>query len=507
MKKNQLKIGTVLSFVSLVVGNLISIIYTPIMLRLLGQSEYGLYNLVSSIISYLSLLNFGFGSAYIRYYLRYKVKEDRDNIAKLNGMFFILFSFIALVAISIGLLMATNVSIIFGSELSISELATARVLMTLLSLNMGISLPNVVFTSYLTANEEFIFLKSIQIVKNIANPILTIPVLILGYGSIGLVTITTILTVFVEVCYASYSFKKLNMSFTFKGLDMSLMKEMFIFSSYIFTNMVIDQINWNVDKYILGRYHGTISVAIYGLASQLNSYYQILSTTISRMFVPRINKIVSTTNNNQELTMLFTKIGRIQFMILALISTGFIFFGRPFLVFWAGEEYYESYYIALLLIIPITIPLIQNIGIEIQQAKNMHQFRSMTYIFIAILNLIITIPLSRVLGGTGAAIGTAFSLIIGNGLLMNWYYHNKVGIDMSYFWKNILDFSPALISPVALGVIINFVLNIDTYLKFITFGFIYVVIYILSFWFIGINYSERKLILSPIRKIVNRINK
>ena len=76
MKVNQLKAGVILSYIQLVIGNVISIIYTPIMLRILGQNEYGLYNLASSTISYLGLLSFGFGSAYIIYYSKYKVKKD-----------------------------------------------------------------------------------------------------------------------------------------------------------------------------------------------------------------------------------------------------------------------------------------------------------------------------------------------------------------------------------------------------------------------------------------------
>lgn len=52
-KINQLKAGAALSNISMGLGYIISIIYTPIMLRLLGQSEYGLYNLVASVVAYL----------------------------------------------------------------------------------------------------------------------------------------------------------------------------------------------------------------------------------------------------------------------------------------------------------------------------------------------------------------------------------------------------------------------------------------------------------------------
>ena len=84
MRINQLKAGAILSYISMGLRYLVSIVYTPIMLRLLGQSEYGLYNLVSSVVAYLGVLNFGFGSAYIRYYSRYKVKDDREKISVLT---------------------------------------------------------------------------------------------------------------------------------------------------------------------------------------------------------------------------------------------------------------------------------------------------------------------------------------------------------------------------------------------------------------------------------------
>ena len=74
------------------IGVVISLLYTPIMLDLLGDSEYGLYNTVSSTISILSLLSLGFNSGYIRYYSKYKKANDTDSIWKLNGLFLIIFS-------------------------------------------------------------------------------------------------------------------------------------------------------------------------------------------------------------------------------------------------------------------------------------------------------------------------------------------------------------------------------------------------------------------------------
>ena len=72
MRINQRKVGVLLTYIAQGVQILSGLLYTPIMLRLLGQSEYGLYQLVASVVSYLSILSLGFGSSYMRFYSRIK---------------------------------------------------------------------------------------------------------------------------------------------------------------------------------------------------------------------------------------------------------------------------------------------------------------------------------------------------------------------------------------------------------------------------------------------------
>jgi O-antigen/teichoic acid export membrane protein len=502
---NQLKAGAVLSYLYLGLGTAISIAYTPFMLRLLGQSEYGLYNLVASVVSYLGLLNFGFGHAYIRYFSRFSVNDDRENIAKLNGMFLIIFSIIGLIAVLAGGVLVYYTETILGSELTIRELSIAKVLMVIMVINIAISFPAIVFNSHITAKERFIFQKSLQLVRVIANPLLVLPVLIMGYGSIGMVVVITVLNLAIEISNMFFCFKKLRIQFTFREFDFSLMKEMAVFSSFIFMNLIVNQINWNVDRFILGRFHGTIAVATYSLSSQLNAYYLSLSTAISNVFVPRVNKMVSSENDSSALTSLFTSVGRMQFFVLSMVFTGLIFFGRPFISMWAGADYAESYPIALMLIIPVTIPLIQNLGIEIQRAKNMHKFRSWVYLFIAIGNIFITIPLVKLYGGIGAAAGTAIALIIGNIFIMNWYYHRRVGLNILFFWKRIISILPSTIPPVLLGLFLSSYFDLFELHMLIICGLCYIIVYTISIWVLGLNEYEKSLVIKPLNKLKSKL--
>lgn len=506
-KVNQLKAGVIISYSSMFLGYAISLIYTPIMLRLLGQSEYGLYSLVLSVVSYLGLLSFGFGSAYMRYYSRYKVSNDQLNIAKLNGMFLIIFSVIGFIALIAGTIMILNIDLVLGGKLTANELVTAKILISIMVFNVAITFPFSIFNSHITANEKYIFQKTLNMIKVVVTPFIMVPVLLLGYKSIGMVVVTTILILIVEISNAIFCFKILKIQFSFRKFDFSLMKEMTIFSSYIFMNMVIDQINWNVDKLILGKIQGTVAVAVYGLAGQLNGYYLSLASSISSVLIPRVNRMVASTNDNKQLTYLLAKVGRLQFMLLSLICIGLIFFGKFFIQMWAGHNYSDSYYIALFLIVPVTIPLIQNLGLEIQKAKNMHKFRSVVYLCIAIVNVCVSIPLGQLYGGVGCAMGTAFSLLLGNGLMMNWYYHKKIGLDMLYFWKQILKFIPSLLPPILFGVLLFMYVDLYNIGWFIVCGTAYFGIFCLSMWYLGMNTYEKELVVKPMSKILKKFTR
>ncbi|NLC27028.1 MAG: polysaccharide biosynthesis protein, partial [Fastidiosipila sp.] len=382
--------------------------------------------------------------------------------------------------------------------------AKAEILMYILVLNLGFSFPGIVFTSHITANERFVFQKLVQLIKTLTSPFLLLPVLLLGYGSIGYALALSVINLLVEVVYAAYSIRRLKMHFSFKNMEASLMKEMSVFSFYIFINMLVDQINWNVDKFLIGRFQGTIGVAVYGVAATINSYYRQIPQAVSNVFIPQVHRMVADRDDNKELTLLFTRIGRIQFFILALISSTYVFFGKPFTMKWAGRNYADSYYVVLLLLLPVTIPLIQTIGIEIQRAKNMHQFRSVMYLLMAVVNLFVSIPLTRTYGPVGAAAGTAISMILGNGIAMNLYNHFKIGLDMAYFWKQILRFFPALIAPIISGVLMMLFVDLYRLPSLLIFGSLYLAIYIISMWFLGLNTYEKDQISKPIKRILKR---
>lgn len=183
--------------------------------------------------------------------------------------------------------------------------------------------------------------------------------------------------------------------------------------------------------------------------------------------------------------MLFVQVGRIQFLIQAMVVSGFALFGKPFIRLWVGEGYEVSYWVAVLLMLAATIPLIQNLGIEIQRALNKHQFRSIAYSVMAIVNLLISIYLCQRYGAIGSAVGTCISLLAANGAVMNWYYYKECGIDIPLFWKSIFCISKGLIVPIASGIVITRVWEAGNWGALLVQCVLYAGIYGVSMWLFG----------------------
>lgn len=441
MKKNEIKSGAIIGYINMIANIIVTFVYTPIMLKLMGNEEFGLYSLVSSVISYLSVLDMGFGNAMIRFISKSQAKKEYDKEKEINGLFLILYSAIGIITIFIGIALINNIQKLFPA-LTQDEIGKAKVIMEILILTIAISFPLSIFDSYVMACEKFKFLKILNLVKTISIPLTMLPLLFLGYKAIAMVVVTSIFNIMYHICTLLCCFKKLNMKiYISKGkFNVELFKNIFNYSFFVFLGLIVDTVFNNTDQVILGSVCGTVAVSIYSVGSKIINMNTTVSTTLSGLFLPKITKMLEEKEADYKISNLFLKVSRIQIYLMVLISSGFIVYGKQFLNLWVGGGYEQTYYIILLIILPALIPLTQNIGISIIQAKNKHQFRSVVYFIIAIINVILTIPLAKRFEGIGAAIGTLIATFLGQILVMNIFYWKKIKLDIPKYWKFLIIF-------------------------------------------------------------------
>lgn len=489
MARNELKIGTALSMMTIIISSVIQIVYTPLYMRYLGPGDYGINSLVQSIMGYIAILNLGLGNTMLRYTTRYRAEGKVEEEKSLNGMFLVIFSILMTIAFIIGVYIYINIGRFFGERFTQIELQKTKAVFVILALNVIISFPMGIFSTNITSREKFIYQRGVKLITIILNPIVGAILMINGFGLIA-VTVSTvcfaILSYFFDMIYAF----KLGMKIKFSKFNNDILKEIFVYSFFIFLNVLIDQIYWGTDRVIIGKYVGVQGIAIYSVGAIFNTLYMGFASAVSGVLFPRINRLI-VEEKHQEVDDMFLKIGRLQYILLGLISSGFILFGKDFITLWVGKEYIEAYNIALWIMIPLTVPLIQSTGVSIMQAKNMHQFRSIVYFIIAILNLVLSIIFVKKVGAIGCAIATGISFILGQIIVMNIYYKVSVGLDIVKFWKNIIKMSIPMGIVMIFGYILNYYLIEINYLNFLIKIGLYTISYGILLWFMGLNNYEK----------------
>lgn len=497
--KSEIKSGAIIGYVNMVANIIITFVYTPIMLRLMGNSEYGLYSLVSSVIAYLSVLDMGFGNAMVRFVSKAKAKKEEKEEYKINGLFLILYSIIGIITIIIGCILLSNIPKMFPALTDI-EIKKAKIIMEILIFTIAISFPLSIFDSYVLACEKFKFLKTLNLIKTISIPLTILPLLFLGYKSIAMVIVTSAYNIIYHIATLICCFKKLNMKIkiSIKNIDKGLFKSIFNYSFFVFLGLIVDTVFNNTDQVILGSVCGTMAVSIYAVGTKIVNMNMTVSTTISGLFLPRITKMLEEKDSDEKISDLFIKVSRIQIYLMMLILSGFVIFGRQFLNLWVGPDYKDVYYIILLIIGPALIPLTQNIGISVIQARNQHQFRAIVYAFIAIINIAISIPLARKFEGIGAALGTLIANLLGQIVTMNIFYWKKAKLDIPKYWKFLTKFT---LKVSILGLLMMLTIrNIEFNWMKLLFGIVIYVIFYAIIVMLTMNKEEKKYLIEVLNK-------
>lgn len=496
---SQRKTGVLISYITLVLNAFIGLLYTRFMIDKLGDGLYGIYSIVNSLITFVTLLDLGFGQTLVRYIVQSKVLGDKDEEHRLNGFFLKLYTFISFVAFTIGVCIVNVYPMIASNKFSPNEIYLFKITFSILLANVVISFPISVFSATLNAYEEFFALKLSNLIMTIIKYLAMFLLLEVGYKLVGITLVAFACSIGVQIFYVFYAIKKINIKFSFDNIQTDLKNEIFHFSFYIFLNIVIDFLYSNTDKLILGAVSGTIAVSIYSVGVYFSQYFSDLSCAMSGVFMPKVMELYKE-EKKEELSNLFNRIGHLQMALLFLVLGGFVCLGGDFINLWVGEKYSDSYIIGLLIMVPSVVPLTQNIGISIIRAMNIHKYRSYMYIVIATINVVISVPLAKVYGGIGSAIGTCIATILGQVIFMNIFYAKKVDINIKEYWTNLFRFTLLTATVVLIVASIKNEIQHMTWGIFILMMIIFSLIYIVLFLIFLIDNYEKDFFLKIIKR-------
>lgn len=497
-RRKQIAIGSVASYISIGLNILAGLIYTPWMVRQIGQSQYGLYTLANSLIT-LFLIDFGLSAATARFVSKYHAEGNEEKINDFLGVIYKLYLIIdAIIFISLVVIYFLLESIYV--QLTPEEIAQFKVVYIIAGCFSIINFPFVTLNGILVAHEKFIQQKLGDILYRVLLVGTMCVALILGYGLYALVTVNAI-TGLILIIYKLIVIKsttKVKVNFRYK--DKTLFKEIFKFSVWMTVTAIAGRLIFNISPTILGITSGTAAIAVFAVVATIEGYTYTITTAINGMFMPKISVIYSREEPEKKIMPLMINVGRFQFAVNALIVIGFALIGKPFINLWMGHDYELAYYGILLVLAPgLFFNSLQIVNTSMMVTNNV-KIQALINLLTGIINVVVSFVLSYFYGVLGACISICIAYTV-RFVALHIIGQTKMKFDIKLFLKKCyLKMALPAICTFGIGLIVNLLWQKNGWLELIVKGMIILIVFVLFNLILGLNKEERKYIFEALHK-------
>lgn len=490
---NQIKIGAILSYLSIGINIIAGLVYTPWMVDTIGKSDYGLYTLSNSLIT-LFLVDLGLSSAVSRYVAKYRAEGRQDKVNNFLGAVYKLYLIIDAVIFIALIIIYFCIDSIYV-KLTPAELGKFKVVYLISASFAVINFPFVTFNGILNSYEEFVHLKLADVIYRILLVALTVITLLLGGRLYGLVVVHAIVGLIIIVYKWIVVKKRIKLRVNWKYSDFSLYKDVFGFSIWVTISSLAQRLVFNITPSILGAVASSATIAVFGIVTTIEGYTYTITTAINGMFMAKISRIYECGGEQDELMPLMLSVGKFQYAINGLIVAGFAVIGKEFINLWIGSTYLDAYYGILLVIIPglfFNSMQIANTAMIVRKKVNLQAWVNLG---MGIVNIIMSIILSSYLGVIGACISISIAYML-RAMALLFIYKRVLKIDMARFVINCyIRMGIPIIITIVLGYLMNSLFSNAGWLVFASKGLVIIGIYTAVTLLLGLNSEERNKLL------------
>lgn len=505
-EKKTIFIGSIIAYLTVFIEILLSIFFTPFLLKQLGDIDYGIRAFCNSLVSYLNLLTLGISGAYFRFR---KLTENQcpEKVKRLNGLFVFCFLIIASVALILGLIfiLLLNNGVIQFEKFPVERYRAINIVLLIMIVQTTIHFPFAITTIIITYRRRFIFRNISTLVNVLLFPLLTIILIISGIQGdllIMVVIVSFITSILVDVFKTLYIFLNLKekIALNLKREDFKLLKPILSFCVVMFVSTAVSIIHNATDQVILGVSISAVTVTLYSLAVSFSSYLTTATTTISGLLGPKITND-SIDNKMETVQKTCDFVWNIITIILCLIIGGFATCGKEFVSGWVGDAKIEVYYYALALFTINILATGVNLSYTIHTALNKHKFAAIVYISSLCFNILFSFILCRYIGVWGVIVPTIVAKIF-EAIALTYYTKRIIKIRMNEYWIPLLE--NMAISALCFFTIFAIFKAIDIsqlgyYLQAVIKGFSFLVLFSISIFF-----RRKKLIVQCFKLIKNK---
>ena len=522
-------LGTIIGYLAVLAGVAYGLFMTPEIIKspIIGETQYGLYGLANSIITFF-LMDFGLNTAATSYLARLRANGDKEGVERFSAGIFKLYLMLDVVFLVVIAAIYFAAPYIF-TKYSAEDIKTLQWLFVIIGCLGLINLPSFTFTGIISTYEKFGYLKTVELVQKLLYLGFTVLSLqlkweIAGSGIVPIVLINACTAVFSVLLRVVYSRYYLNVHFDIrKRITRQEKKEVLSFSAWGFIVGLCSRLVITITPFILGVVSNPDAVTLFTLISTIELYIYTFGTIISQFFTA---KIARTTHDGTEeekikhLQNLGERIGKIQFVIIALIIFGFASVGQEFVLFWMKADYkFLILYWCVLAISGYEIfHMPQLIFSDALVTRGVIKPIAIAAIIKAVVNLGLSFALSYLFtqnqyfnnlwygaGAVGASIAIAAARIV-ELVALNIIYKKYLKISITHFFKSIYirGFITIAIS-FGVGLLLHYLefLNSVNTVKLLFNGIVFVIVYTICTFLITFTKEERQYYWKAVMRIMH----
>lgn len=504
LKNKSLKLAGVVAYLFIIVNTISGFVLGPAILSRVGSNAYGVYTSVNAIVSAVMIADLGVSETLIRFVADYRANHASDEkIGKLCKTVKTINYVLVLISIVAGIVIYTLIPEMYKGTFSADEILAAQKMMGVCIVSIAATLLTNYYSGIIAGYGYFTYINITKTISVLVKLVLSLLVVWIFADVYVVVLVNAIISVAIYFVDLWFFKTYINIRLVYGFTKITVLKELLIYTIFIFIQTIVDQVNSNLDSIIIGMIEGAAVVAIYSFGLVIFHMFQQLSTSISQMLVPYMSNIVANEAKPRDIEDSLIRIGRIQYIVMGAVYFGFWSLGRLFIEIWLGDGYGSVWIIAIILMTGGLFPLIQNGAIALLKAQNLMGFRTTSLFISALVNAVVTIVLVSQWGYVYASIGTALGFVVVNTILMDLYYYKKLHLNMArVLWSILRKITAVDIVCAVVAILVQFVLNnVPPFLRLLLSGTAFCIVYGILVYFLVCSKEERNMIL---RKFVKR---
>jgi len=329
---------------------------SPFIVHRLGDSLYGVWEMVASLVGYMGFADLGVRPAVVHFVAKHDARGETDALNRYVNTAFVSFATGGLLVLLVSAVLASVLPGLWHLAEGFEAQATAAIL--IMGGGFALQLPLNAFSGVIVGKQRFDVLESIRFAGLVVRTTLIVLVLSQGWGLVALALVVAgegLLTMTANML-AAFRLER-TLRFAPRLATREAASRLLRFGGWAMAVIVALQVTWNTDALVIGHAISAVAVTFFAIGAKLAIQARVFFLNMARVVEPASGALHGL-GDTAGIQRLFARGARVMLLLAGPVVVYLVVVGRPFLLRWFGPEYAEGSWQVLAIMAFAVVPAI-----------------------------------------------------------------------------------------------------------------------------------------------------